>query len=221
MTREGQYFAVIGILVACLSVTALGAVGVQAVRPLPAAGQEDVAVLAPLETVEAALAQLTEATARYAADADAASREALERALVGFGEVRIRVEGMPPGAKKREEGQLLDAVQALVPRIHLLALEMADEPTRENIARLGRLAAKTRAALDQLREGAARRPAAGPERIGSVAPGAAESFVPEGVVVLFLTIACAVAMALFASTLASHPLRRTHARASRHRHGLP
>jgi len=221
MTRTGQYGAVIAILIVCLAVTAFGAVGGQAVRSLPAPEADDTAVPPQLEAVEPALAHLVEAAGRYAADADAASRERLERVLARFAETRASVERLPAATTARQRAWLAEAVRALVPRIHVLAIEIADEATPEKLALLGRLADKTRAALDQLRDGAAPRPAAGTERIASLAPGAADSFAPEGVVVLFLTVVGAVGMAFFASTPAPHLLRRMRARESRRGHGWP
>lgn len=215
MTPTAQHCAVTGILSVCLLVTALGAVGAQAVRPRPASDAEDPAVLAQLEAVEPALAQLTEATGRYAADADAASREALERALAGFAEIRAAVERVPAAASSRQRAQLLEVVRALVPRIHVLAIEIADGATPEKVALLERLAGKTRAALAQLREGPARQAETGSEKIANLAPGATESFVAEGAAVLFLTVVCAISMAIFSSAAAGHPLPRTLARESR------
>ena len=205
MTRTAQHFWVLGILVASLTMTAFGAIRAQTPGPAPIEADAAV-VLAPLDDVQPALTPLLESARRYAVGGDAASREAFERALARFAEVRAAVERIPAGAKKRESGQLLDAVHVLVPRIHILALEIADigDPVAEpaaadKLALLERLAQKTRAALDQLREAGSRRAAVETEKIARLAPGTAESVVPEGVAVLFPTVVCAPGMALFSS----------------------
>ncbi len=166
MTQTVQHCAVLGILVASLTVTAFGAGGARAFRAHPTPAAVDAATLVRLDSVEPALGPLTEAAGRYVASADPASREALQRALVRFADVYAEVERVPAPMNKRESGQLLDAVRVLVPRIHVLALEIADigDPVAEpaaadKLALLERLAQKTRAALDQLREAGFRRAA--------------------------------------------------------------
>jgi hypothetical protein len=189
MTRTVQRFAVIGILVASLTVTAFDAIGAQMSGPAPLEADAAI-VLAPLDDVEPALTRLLESARGYAAGGDAASREAFGRALARFAEVRTLVERIPAGAKKREDGQLLEAVRALVPRIHLLALELRDgagsrlSRTTHNeagladpaaiikLALLERLARKTRAALDQLGEAGRFRARAATERLAGLPPRA-------------------------------------------------
>jgi len=195
MTRRAQHVAVIGMLVAWLTVTAFGAIGVQTSGPAPIETEAAV-LLATLDDVEPALTRLLESARGYAVGGDAASREAFERALARFAEVRAAVERIPAGAKQREDGQLLEAVRALVPRIHLLALEIADGATPEKLALLGRLAEKTRTALDQLREAGELRARAAAEKIAGLAPRAPGSVVPDGAAVLLLAVACAISMAL-------------------------
>ena len=214
MTRTAQHFWVLGILVASLTVTAFGAIRAQTPGPAPIEA-DAVVVLAPLDDVQPALTPLLESARRYAVGGDAASRDAFERALARFAEVRAAVERIPAGAKKREDGQLLEAVRALVPRIHLLALEIADGATPEKLTLLERLAEKTRAALDPLLEVDELQTRSATEKIGSPAPRAPESVVPEGVAVLLLTVACAVSMALVSARRLSHPVRRVLARESR------
>lgn len=205
MTRTAQHFAVLGILVGCLTVTAFDAIRAKTPWPAPIEADAPV-VLAPLDDVEPALTPLLELARRYAVGGDAASREALERALARFAEVRAAVERIPAGAKKREDGQLIEAVRALVPRIHLLALEIAairdpreGRAVADKLALLERLAEKTRSALDQMSEAGRLRARAETEQAAAFASRAPEAVVPEGVAVLFLTVVCAVGMALFSS----------------------
>ncbi|MBI2160493.1 MAG: hypothetical protein HYU25_08985 [Candidatus Rokubacteria bacterium] len=214
MTRRARRAAVIGILVASLTVTAFGAIRAQTSGPPPIEADAAV-VLAPLDDVGPALTRLLESARRHAAGGDAASREPFGHALARFAEVRTLVERIPAGAKPREDGQLLEALHALVPRIHVLALEIADGATPEKLALLERLADKTRAALDQLSEAGQLRARAAAETIAGPAPRAPGSVVPEGVAVLLLTVACAVSMALVSARPADHPVRRVLARESR------
>lgn len=157
MRRPGQVFAVIGILLVSSTLTALGAMSGRAATPAPIAADAAV-TLARLDDFEPALAWVLESARAHEAAGDPASRETLERALARFAEVRALVDGASARAKEREEGQLLDAARALVRRVHLVALEIADGATPERLALLDRLARKAHVALDQLREaGAARR----------------------------------------------------------------
>lgn len=205
MTRTGQHLAVVGILVAGLTVALSGVIGVP--RPGPGPLEADAAgALASLDEVEPALTALLESVRRDAAGRDGAAREAFERALARLAEVRARVERIPAAASRREAGQLLEVVRALVPRIHLLAVEMRDgaglpDPvTIGRLALLERLTGKAREALDQLREaGALQGAAGGTEKLAKRGARAADSVVPEGIAVLLLTVACAIATALISA----------------------
>lgn len=157
MQRTGQVCAVIGILLVSLTLTAFGAMSGRPSAPAPAA-LDGAVILARLDEVEPALAWLLESARAHEAAGDTVSYETLEGALARFAEVRALVEGVPAGAREHEEGQLLDVARALVRRVHLLALEIAEGATPEKLALLERLAHKAHVALDQLREaGPARR----------------------------------------------------------------
>ena len=200
MTRRGQCYAVIGILIGCLAVTALSAIGAQTFRRSPAVVTEGPAALARLNDIEPALARLLEAARRYTGGGDAASRAELERALARFGEACAPLGGHRSGGTAREESQLVETARNLTQRIDTLAREIAavrdphtDRPGPDKLALLTRLAEKVRGALGQLRAIPA---VAGSEKIAGLAPRAAEVVVPEGLAVLFLTVVCAVSMAL-------------------------
>lgn len=201
MTRRGQSYAVIGILLGCLAVTAFSAIGVQAFRQSPAAGPESAATFVRLDDIEPALARLLGAARRYTAGGDTMSRVELEQALARFGEACAPLGSLRPGVTARETSQLVETARHLTHRIQTLAREIAAVPdprtgrAADKLALLTRLAEKVRVALDQLREARAVPAVAGTEKIARLAPGAAEAMVPEGVAVLFLTVVCAVSMA--------------------------
>jgi hypothetical protein len=203
MTRRGQYSAVIGILIGCLAVTAFSAIGARAFRRSPAAVTEGAAAPARFDDVEPALARLLGAARRHTAGADTESRAELERALARFGEACAPLGSLRPGVTAREASQVVETARDLTQRIQILAREIAavpgprtDRPGPDKLALLTRLAEKVRAALGQLREARAVPAVAGMEKIARLGPSAAEAVIPEGVAVLFLTVACAVSMAL-------------------------
>jgi hypothetical protein len=196
MTRPRQPLIVVGIVAAGIL---CGVAGVMESTQAPAASRHVTARAwaRPLADLEPAMAQLLDSAGRLAREGDPRLRAEVERDLGRFERTQAPLPTFVAGAARHEERALLETLRHLTPRIALVAREILAlrDPRAEGAlkaARLDALGRKAVVALTQLRQSGiltAPDPAIRAAREET-------AIVPEAVVLLFLTAASAMVIAV-------------------------